>query len=241
MEIKLILQINNNEYVISNNNGTFIYEGSILKITRDNLEIETKKISEKTFNLGVLINKETIVLSNKEKNQLLKYNINRMEKIYEKQRSFSENCYALLSDKNSINNNILLYDFKDGEKYKFYIVDGNGDKKPIERDDFNFEIKSIIPINNYIKETIESFSEKYDKNYYYLLAGGYDHKSEENKIKLYIISDSDNIVIKNKEIKIEKNNIFNEIPSIKNIIQIDYKHLLIHFSGYTILFEIKNL
>lgn len=241
MEIKLILQINNNEYIISNNNGTFKYKGSILNITRESLEIETKKISEKTYNLGVLINKEIIVLSNKEKNKLLTYNINRMEKIYEQQRSFSENCYALLSDKNSPNNNILLYDFKDGKQYKFCIVDGNGDKKPIERDDFNFEINSIISIKNNIEEIIESFSEKYNKNYYYLLAGGYDHKSEENKIKLYIISDCYNCVIKIKEIKIEINNILNKLPSIKNIIQIDYKHLLFNFNGYTILFVIKNL
>ena len=39
-KIYLILQVSRNTYIISNDNGTYIYEGSILEITRENLEIK---------------------------------------------------------------------------------------------------------------------------------------------------------------------------------------------------------
>ena len=56
MNINHILQINENEYIISNNSGTFKYEGSILKITKENLEIKEKKITDDKCKFGVFIN-----------------------------------------------------------------------------------------------------------------------------------------------------------------------------------------
>jgi hypothetical protein len=56
MSINYILQINKNEYIISNNSETFKYEGSILKITKENLEIKEKKITDDKCNFGVFMN-----------------------------------------------------------------------------------------------------------------------------------------------------------------------------------------
>ena len=47
MSINEIIQINENEYIISNNNGVFKYEGSIINITKEKLEIDHKKITDK--------------------------------------------------------------------------------------------------------------------------------------------------------------------------------------------------
>jgi hypothetical protein len=244
MEINLILKIKNYEYVISNNNGTFKYEGSILKMTKENLEIEKKKISDKKYNLGVLINERTIVLCNnkdnipfdKNEDQLMVYNINEMKTKFELPRGFSENCYALLSvknymifEENEIENNMLLYYCKNDKKW---VVIENDYAKLLENDDFNFEVICFLPIKINVEETINAFSEKYNEKYNYLLVGGYsryDNNFKENKIKLYIFTEYYNNIKKSKDIRIEKNNIWSELPTIKNIIQINYKNIMINF------------
>ena len=257
MEINLILKIKNYEYVISNNNGTFKYEGSILKITKENLEIEKKKISDKKYNLGVLINERTIVLCNNKDNipfnkneyQLMVYNINEMKIKFELPRGFSENCYALLSvknymifEENEIENNMLLYYCKNDKKW---VVIENDYAKLLENDDFNFEVICFLPIKINVEETINAFSEKYDEKYNYLLVGGYsryDNNFKENKIKLYIFTEYYNNIKKSKDIRIEKNNIWSDLPTIKNIIQINYKNIMINFiGGKAVIFEIMNL
>ena len=55
IKIYLILQVSRNAYIISEDNGIYIYEGSILEITRKKLKIKEKKIEERKFNFGILI------------------------------------------------------------------------------------------------------------------------------------------------------------------------------------------
>lgn len=250
MEINLILQIKNNEYVISNNNGTFIYQGSILNLKkRENLEIEEKRITEKKYNLGFLINEKTIILSNKKENNSYKdkdksmeYNINKMQEISsELPNGFYDNCYALLPAKNKKENNILIYYCKNDQRW---VIKKNEEEKSFKKDDSKFEVECFLPIQNNVKNIIEGFSEIYDENKIYLLVGGYEyyHKDRQNKIKLYIFNDFYNEIEKIKDIMIEKNDICDELSKIKKIIQIDYKNVMIIFSdGKAIQFDIMNL
>jgi len=125
MSINEIIQINENEYIISNNNGVFKYEGSIINITKEKLEINHKKITDKKCNFGVLINKRIIALAYNDELILYYNNSNEPNKIYEYQ-NFSESCYALFKSKylmlfgtNKIENNILLFGCKKKRKWVF--------------------------------------------------------------------------------------------------------------------------
>ena len=49
IKIYLILQVTRNSYIISDDNGTYIYQGSILEITRKKLEITVEKIKKENL------------------------------------------------------------------------------------------------------------------------------------------------------------------------------------------------
>jgi hypothetical protein len=162
MSINEIIQINKYEYIISNKNGTFKYEGSIINLTKENLEIEEKKIKDKNCNFGVLINERIIALAYNDKLILYNNNSNEPEKEYNYE-NFCESCYAFFKSK------VLIVDVET-TKEKF-----------IETNDF--EIHSFLQIKGNEEEMIKAFSEEYDKKYTYFLVGGYENKK--NKIKLY--------------------------------------------------------
>ena len=81
IKIYLILQVTRNSYIISDDNGTYIYQGSILEITRKKLEIEVEKIKKGKFNLGILINQSTVALVKKDALMIINLN-NIKEKKY---------------------------------------------------------------------------------------------------------------------------------------------------------------
>ena len=232
MSIDFIIPININKYVISNNNGIFIYEGSIFTITREKLEIEDKKISIKKYNLGVLINEGTIGFSKND--ELMIYNLNEMRPILELQKGFSENCYAFLLVENiSLKENekntekekmILLFGYETKGEYGFYrVIIENGKEQFLKTK--KLEIYCFIQIESPKEKIIEAFSEEYNKEYNYFLVGGYDYNFHENTIKLYIFNKYYNNIEKEKYIWIEKNDICRDLLKIKSIILID-KNLL---------------
>ena len=188
IKINKIIQINKNEYIISNDNGVFKYVGSLLKITKENSEIFGKKITIEKLNFGVLINQRVALVY---KNKLILYNnYNReIEKIL-KYEDFFENCYALFKcrtfnilDNSEIRSNIMLFSCKNEKKYGYLWLDiENNGEEFIETDDF--QISCFLQIKKNKKAIIRAFSEIYDKNYIYFLAAGYDLKQKENKIRL---------------------------------------------------------
>ena len=251
MRINFIIPINNNvnKYVISNNNGIFIYEGSIFKITRENLEIKDKKISIKNYDFGVLINEKTIGFS--KSNELMIYNLNEMKPILELQKGFSENCYAFLLVENiSLKENeknkemILLFGYEEDREYGFNrVVIKNGSEQFLKTK--KFKIYCFIQIESYKEKIIEAFSEEYNKEYNYFLVGGYDYNCHENAIKLYIFNKYYNNIEREKYIRIEKNYICRDLLKIKSINQINYKNLIFNciegIEGGALLIDIMNL
>ena len=250
MKIHFFIQINKNKYVVSNNNGIFLYEGSILEIKRENLEIENKKISTKKYLFGAYINESAIAFSKNDESMV--YNLNEMEVILEIPKGFSENCYDFLSyEKISLEkkekkeyNNILLFGYEIGNEYGFYrVVIEEGEKPPLKTK--KFKVYCFIKIIKYTKKIIEAFSEEYNEDYNYILAGGYDYNFNENAIKLFIFNKCCNEIVKEKYIMIEKNKIYRELLKIQSIYQTSYKDVLINCSegmkGESIYVNIMNL
>ena len=251
MSINEIIQINKNEYIISNNNGTFKYEGSIINLTKENLEIEEKKIKDKNCNFGVLINERIIALAYNDKLILYNNNSNETEKEYNYE-NFCESCYAFFKSKvlmfygtNKIENNILLFGCKKGKENGFLIVDVETTKeKFIETNDF--EIHSFLQIKGNEEEMIKAFSEEYDKKYTYFLVGGYENNK--NKIKLYRFYQWKGEIEFIKDIGIDNNDIFKngDKLSIKSIIQYEDNNMIITDNkgdnkGETIKLNIENM
>jgi len=249
MKINFFIQINKNKYVVSNNNGIFLYEGSMLDIDREKLEIENKKISAKKYLFGACINESTIVFSKND--ELMVYYLNE-KKALEIPKGFSENCYAFLSfevislqkKQKKEYNNILLFGYEIGNEYGFYrVVIENGEEQPLKTK--KFKVYCFMQIVKYKKKIIEAFSEEYNEDHNYILAGGYDLNFHENTIKLFIFNKYCNEIEKEKYIMIEENKIYRELPKIQNIYQISYKDVLINCSegmkGEYIYVNIMNL
>ena len=254
MRINFIIPIDSNKYVISDNNGIFKYEDSILNITRENLENKNKIISVKQYNLGVLINERTIAFSKND--ELMVFDLNKMKIILEFRKGFSENCYAFLLVENITlekNENekkekmILLFGCEENQEYGFLrVVIENGDKQFLKTK--NFKIYCFIQIKTNIEEIIKAFSEEYNEDYNYFLVGGYDN-FHENSIKLYVFNKYYNNIEREKYIWIEKNDICRDLLKIKSIIQIDDKNLIFNCNENSnegkgegaLLIGIKNL
>jgi len=250
MSINNILQINKNEYIITNKNGTFKYQGSILNITKENLEIKEKKITDDKCNFGVFINERIIALAYS--NRLILYNNNSksIEKIFI-YKDFCESCYAFFKSRflmffgtNKIENNILLFGCKNDKEYGFLIVDIEN-----KEDNFigtgNFEINSFFQIKKDKKAKVEAFSVEYDKKYTYFLVCGYDHNENKNKIKLYRFYLWKREIKFIKDIGIEENyllTINNKKPVFKSIIENGYDNFIIsNNEGETMKLNIMNL
>jgi len=250
MKINFLIQINKNKYVVSNNNGIFLYEGSILEISRENLEIKNKKISTKKYLFGAYINESAISFSKNDESMV--YNLNKMEVILEIPKGFSENCHSFLSyeiislqkKEKKEYNNILLFGYEIDNEYGFYrVVIENGEEQFLKTK--KFQVYCFIQIVKYKKKIIEAFSEEYNEDHNYILAGGYDYNFNENTIKLFIFNKYYNEIEKEKYIMIEKNEIYRELLKIQNIYQISYKDVLINCSegmkGESIYVNIMNL
>ena len=238
IKIYLILQVSRNTYIISNDNGTYIYEGSILEITRENLEIKEKKIEERIFNLGILINQSEVVLVNKD--VLVIVNMNNKEiKSFQADKNYSDfcvNCHDLFNSKNNMN--ILLLICQKSKKkgiLKIDFINGNFFDTFFEINDF--DIHCFLRIE---KNMVEAFSENFDEDYIYLLCGGKENKIKykEKKIKLYKFQRDSKNKDEIKDIWVEKNNSSN----FKSIIQYQYNSLIINdCDGNTIIFDIINM
>lgn len=120
MKINFLIPINKNQYIISNNNGIFKYKGSILEITRENLEIKENAITKKKYTSGVLINEETIILYKLD--EFMVYNINEMKPILEFKRGFAENFYTLLL---SVEENMFLTNEKKLHNLLLFVLKKN--------------------------------------------------------------------------------------------------------------------
>ena len=258
MQIYLILQIKNKEYIISNNDGIFKYKGSILKITRENLKIVDDKIPNLKYDFGVFISEGKFVLA--KNNKFLVYNNNKKEKI-SIYKGLIEKCYASLKvdipnvlDNNTSKRNILIFGYKKDGKYGFLFEDFqsiNGKFKETDK----FEVSCIFKISKYRSSIINAFLGEYDINLNYLLVAGYQHDDYNDKkflLKLYKFN------IYNIEMEFIKNiGIENcqpaglgsiTIPDInidsiicKSIIQYDKKTLLMICIKEIILMDIMNL
>jgi len=258
LKINKLLQINKNEYIISNDSRTYVYNGSILKITRQKLEFMGRKIAEENLHFGVFINQRRIVLvyenKNENKNKIILYNSSdrKIEKTFY-YNVCPENCYTLLKcrifnilDDFEIRNNVLLLGCINEEKYGYLRLDiETNEDKFIETEDF--QISCFLQIKKNKKAIIEAFSVEYDKNYIYFLVCGYDHKQKENRIRLYKFYKLNREIefVKGIGIKIDHNNLFeidNSECTLKSIIQYTKVKLAIKFNKkeYTIL-AIMNL
>ena len=262
MSINEIIQINKYEYIISNKNGTFKYEGSIIDKNKEKLEIKEKKITDEKCNFGVLINERIIALAYNDRLVLYFNNSKEPVKIY-KYENLCESCYALFKSRflmlfgnNKIENNILLFGCKKDKENGFSIFDIENleNSKPIFIGTGNFEVNSFLQINKNKKAIVEAFSLEYNKKYTYFLVCGYDDNENKNKIKLYrfylwkkemeFIKD---IGIKNTDLftinNINTSFIYgNKESRIQSIIQNKSKNLLIsNNKGETMKLDIMNL
>ena len=202
------------------------------------------------MNFGVLINERTMALANQK--ELILYNNSKKKEIFE-YTGFNKSCYALLKfnkpnilEYNNIKKTILIFGCKKGNEYGFLIKDFNNIEKFKKTD--NFEINCIFQIPEYRRKLmIEAFEEEYNREYSYFLVGGYDHKKKykESILKLYKFNQEINEMEFIKDIGIEKNEIFNihdDKLHFKNIIEYDYKTLLINCTNKeVIIFDIMNL
>ena len=202
------------------------------------------------MNFGVLINERTMALANQK--ELILYNNSKKKEIFE-YTGFNKSCYALLKfnkpnilEYNNIKKTILIFGCKKGNEYGFLIKDFDNIEKFKKTD--NFEINCIFQIPEYRRKLmIEAFEEEFNREYSYFLVGGYDHKKKykESILKLYKFNQEINEMEFIKDIGIEKNEIFNihdDKLHLKNIIEYDYKTLLINCTNKeVIIFDIMNL
>ena len=241
IKIYLILQINSYKYIISNDNGTYIYKGSILnKITRKNLE-SSKRIGDGGFKLGVMINEDIIALVKKE--TLVIFDLKNEKEIFKTDENYSdfrENCLDLFKSENNINilllacsksknNGVLKIEFKNGNfSNDFFEIN-------------YFEIHCFMRIEKlYAENVLKAFLENYDKDCIYFLFGG--KENNKNKIKLFKLYLNDKSMEDIKDIWVEKDDIFNKLPNFKSINQNKPKSLIVNYNGgETIMFEINYL
>ena len=248
MSINHILQINKNEYICANNNGTFKYEGSLLEITKENLEIKEKKITDDICNFGVLINDTIIALAYSKRLILYNSNSNKIEKIFSYD-NFCESCYAFFKSRfmmlfgtNKIENNILLFGCKKGKENGFLILDiENREDKFLGTGDF--KVNCFLQISKNKKAIVEAFSEEYNKKYTYFLVGGYEHNQYKIKLYRFYLWKKEMKFI--KDIGIEKNDLLdndddNEEPILKSIIQ-NKNMIIINIRGVALKLYIMNL
>lgn len=77
----------------------------------------------------------------------------------------------------------MLFGYEIGNEYGFYrIVIENGEEQFLKTK--KFKVYCFKQIDKYKKKIIEAFSEEYNEDHNYFLAGGYDYNFNENTIKL---------------------------------------------------------
>lgn len=192
MKIKLILELDKNEYIISGSGGTFHFKGDILLLEKKDLKI---KISDECYEIGRLIDeKKFVFISNKKEDKvghLVIFDLNKKneERIIYKIDNFSssvKNCFVMELE----NEKMVLCDYKYSDRKEGLLLINLGnlrDNKSIISELF-FEMKDsehicLCPLK-YFKESEYVINE--NENIKEIFTG-YFLVNIKNKIFLYMI------------------------------------------------------
>jgi len=198
IQLKFLLQFKN-YYIISSNEGTFYYRGSIFSLHPGILNDINNRISKKSYEIGITLNKKIAILmgnfgNESQLNIIFEHKSIKEYKI-KKNIILSKNCLAV------INENIILYGYNnfDGKNkgIALYKIDLENLEKKLIEDTFDigsFDIQCIYPIKELIKENKFIFNNlDNDKFVYtnYFLVGGI---SEDNitQFKVFKINEIEN-------------------------------------------------
>jgi len=228
IELKFILELAENKYIISCKKGTYYFKGDILSIKQSDLDLD-KKITDVCYTEGQIIDKRIFVLINNKDNKkgnLHIYDIYDIEKRNKKKKFEIKNWSPFINNSLSVvkseNNNIVLLGYKQPLINGILAIKIKSDNNEysINHNYVDTELGDdyIYPLNNFKNPNLNELLNinyndlKLDTNY--ILVGG------NKNIKIFMLKEEDIINIRLVcEIKLMENYEY-KISNITSIVQL---------------------
>ena len=192
----LFIEMNENNYIISNIKGTFI--SNTMKNIKQN---ELKKISNYHYKVGIKINDKIIALTSndiipKGNNKLILYNIESKESEYEiggKSFSININSLLLIIDKKNFCKQLICAckKYTSNQKNEILLINIKNEDN-IEVNEFFYNTSDFEPYcfcNIFYKNNDKSIQTNY------ILVGGFSTKKIEGEIQLYKITNKEDVYL----------------------------------------------